>query len=593
MRKRSRFLAGISVALVACWYLASLTGQAQATTATLSIVAGTGTDAATVVNEVTATTAALRNPSDVAVLSNGDAIFSDTDHQQVRRVSSDNVIHRFAGGDTSGCNDQGSLLWKPQGVASDGSGGVYVANTMCGQIVHVDAQGAPTVVAGHVAQGSDPQPFVNGMSATQASLGNPSGLAYDAASGALYIADMGQSRVYRLQTNKLWLVAGTGTYGYNGDNQPATTAQLASPRDVAFHDGQVYIADTSNARVRTIDTAGVIHTLAGTGAMSDTGDEGPAAQATFNGVSSVAAAPNGAVYVASRTSGLIRVIDTAKVVHAVGSLEACAGGIALQPNGDVLAASPCAQYVYRLTVAAPIPAPTTSTPVPTPTNVACPALQFVGVRDIGEADQAHGYGKTVADVKDRLKARVPNMAAIAIDYPAVTADWSRPNPGPGYDRAVNQATATTRAAVRLSLKDCPKQYVVLTGFHSGALAAGDAYMALTRAERSRVILILLGDPRFSPRDRAITAGDFSPRLDGVLASANDPLRRDLDATTPRQVRSYCAQGDPVCNFSGFNLAAALLCRSGTRNCLATVYIDRGWTKKAGNRAYRTWRNLTS
>lgn len=96
-----------------------------------------------------------------------------------------------------------------------------------------------------------------------------------AADGALYVADPRANRVTRLGFDgRLTPVAGTGTSGYRGDDGPAIDARLVAPAGIAFGpDGSLYIADTGNNRIRKVDAAGVITTIAGTGRAAFAGDE--------------------------------------------------------------------------------------------------------------------------------------------------------------------------------------------------------------------------------------------------------------------------------------------------------------------------------
>ena len=113
-------------------------------------------------------------------------------------------------------------------------------------------------------------------------------------------------------------VAGTGDAGFNGDVITATTAQLNAPSGVAVKpSGQVYVADTTNHRVRLIDTSGVITTVAGTGVPGDSGDGGPASQAQLNFPYDVALDFSGQIYVADQQNHRIRMIDTSGVLTTV------------------------------------------------------------------------------------------------------------------------------------------------------------------------------------------------------------------------------------------------------------------------------------
>ena len=116
--------------------------------------------------------------------------------------------------------------------------------------------------------------------------------------GNLFIADYNNSVIRRvvLSTGVISTFAGSGNYGYSGDNGPALKAGL-DPYGIA--QGNIYIADSFNDRIRKITAAdGIITTIAGTGVGADSGDNGPAAQAQVNSPSDVSVDPQKAAYFA-------------------------------------------------------------------------------------------------------------------------------------------------------------------------------------------------------------------------------------------------------------------------------------------------------
>jgi Bacterial Ig-like domain (group 2)/NHL repeat len=150
----------------------------------------------------------------------------------------------------------------------------------------------------------------NGGPATQASLGVPSAATLDA-NGNLYIADTGNSRIRKVDTSGvITTFAGSGTPGFSGDGGPATSASLKAPASVACDSaGNLYIADTANNRVRKVDTTGVISTFAGTGTAGFGGDNGPAAAALLSGPDGLAFDSHGNLYISDKSNSRIRVID--------------------------------------------------------------------------------------------------------------------------------------------------------------------------------------------------------------------------------------------------------------------------------------------
>jgi DNA-binding beta-propeller fold protein YncE len=119
-------------------------------------------------------------------------------------------------------------------------------------------------------------------------------------------------------------IAGSGNSRYDGDDQPAREAALNNPAGVAVaQNGDIYIADTLNHRIRMIDhTDGYIHTVAGNGSPGDddepVGDGGPAVDARLNMPSDIAVAPNGDLYIADMYHQRVRRIDaTTRIITTV------------------------------------------------------------------------------------------------------------------------------------------------------------------------------------------------------------------------------------------------------------------------------------
>ena len=110
--------------------------------------------------------------------------------------------------------------------------------------------------------------------------------------------------------------AGTGTYGSLGDGGMATSAQLWLPTAVGpdiF--GNVYIADYRNMKIRLVNSAGTITTIAGTGTDGSTGDGGPATSAQLNYPSGVVADLYGNIYIADYQNKKIRMVTSAGSKH--------------------------------------------------------------------------------------------------------------------------------------------------------------------------------------------------------------------------------------------------------------------------------------
>jgi len=152
--------------------------------------------------------------------------------------------------------------------------------------------------------------------------------------GNLYITDyLNQSiRVVNSNTNVVNSIAGNGSLGYSGDGGTSLGAQLADPHDVVIDPaGNVYIADTLNARVRKIDTNGNISTYAGNGTRGYTGDNGPAASAQLSLPTGLALDKSGNLYIADSGNGTVRKVNTGGNITTVAGVGFSTFGA---PTGD-------------------------------------------------------------------------------------------------------------------------------------------------------------------------------------------------------------------------------------------------------------------
>jgi sugar lactone lactonase YvrE len=199
-------------------------------------------------------------------------------------------------------------LEHPVAVAVDGSDRVYVIDG--NRVRRLDAQAAPTV-AGTGAQGFSG----DGGPATDAFLSSPAAIAFDSEDN-LYIADTGNNRIRRVgRDGIITTVAGNGRQGYGGDGGPAALALLNSPAGITVGFGDsVFVADTGNNRVRMISADGTMSTVAGTGEPSYAGDGGVASQAVLNSPEGLAVDAEGNLYVTDSFNDRVRKVDLDGVI---------------------------------------------------------------------------------------------------------------------------------------------------------------------------------------------------------------------------------------------------------------------------------------
>ncbi len=261
--------------------------------------------------------AKLRSPAGVAK-DGTDVLIADTGNQRIRRINGGGTISTVAG---SAPNSGGFTL--QYGFSGDGGvatsalldGPSDVRGTGSGNFVFVDRgnQRIRTVTGGTIATfaGNGSWGFNgDGIARTSAQLAFPARGEFDAA-GNLYFAESGNNRVRRVDagTGVITTVAGTGLAGYNGDGIAATSANLSEPSDVALDSaGNLYIADKNAARVRRVDAGtGTITTVAGTGVVGSSGDNGPATSAQLFAPTGILIDSSGTLLIADPTFGVNRV----------------------------------------------------------------------------------------------------------------------------------------------------------------------------------------------------------------------------------------------------------------------------------------------
>jgi RHS repeat-associated protein len=254
-----------------------------------------------------ALSATLYRPNGIAVDSEGNLFIADTFNHRIRKVSPDGIITTVAGNGIMGYGGDGGLainakLSEPNGVAIDGQGNLFIADFSNHRIRKVSPDGIITTVAGNGVMGSSG----NGGPATDAMLYYPHDVAVDS-QGNLFITDYNH-RVRKITPDGIITAfAGTGSPGYSGDGGPAINARLYYPQGLAVdNEGNLYIAGGNNFSVRKVNTEGIITTVAGTGILGYSGDGGPATNARLHYTDSVAVDSQGNLLIADTSNRRIR-----------------------------------------------------------------------------------------------------------------------------------------------------------------------------------------------------------------------------------------------------------------------------------------------
>lgn len=291
-----------------------------------------------------AAAAQLSGSAGVAIDTKGNLYIADVDNGRIRAVSPSGMITTLL----AGANESN--------VALDPGGNVYYNTPL--QIWKVTPAG-PIVIAGTLEYGYGG----DGGLATAAQFNTIGSLEFDH-NGNLYVADSGNNRIRKISGGIVTTVAGTGVAGYSGDGGPATSAQLSFPYGVAVDgNGDIYIADTLNHRIRKVSPDGTISTIAGTDAPSGVESGGPATSAHVL-PGSIVVDTAGNLYFSDGGTAQIREISTTGIITTIAGngsagdsgdggpalgARLAADGIAIDATGNVYVADPLDNAVRRLT----------------------------------------------------------------------------------------------------------------------------------------------------------------------------------------------------------------------------------------------------
>ncbi|MGC8761078.1 MAG: SMP-30/gluconolactonase/LRE family protein [Bryobacteraceae bacterium] len=274
--------------------------------------------------------ALLREPAAVLFDREGNLYISDTFHHRIRKVAPNGMVSTVAGtgnpgwGGDGGPAIYGSLSY-PSALAIDPAGNLYVVEPFAQRIRKVSADGKLTTLAGTGQFGFEG----DGGPALKARFNGPDGIAADR-EGNVYVSDSYNHRIRRIDPDgRITTIAGTGDGGYGGDGGPATAAMLNYPGALAVDNaGNLFVADTLNQRVRRIDRSGIIETVVGNGSFGYPRNGELALEAAIPYVKGLAFDGAGNLYLSFPSDGRIR------MVNRDGQMWTLAGDGSFGFNGD-------------------------------------------------------------------------------------------------------------------------------------------------------------------------------------------------------------------------------------------------------------------
>ena len=266
-----------------------------------------------------ATNAEFKDPASITIDAFGNIYIDDWVNARVRKLSTSGIITTVAGSGTLGYSGDGGPATSAEISAayittSDAIGNLYIGDRYNNCVRKVNTLGIITTIAGTGAAGYSG----DGGQATNAGLNQPFGVALDV-TGNLYITESSNNRIRKVNTlGIITTIAGNGTQGFSGDGGQATDAELYNASGMVIDaNNNLYIADEDNNRIRMINTLGIINTIAGNGTAGYGGDGGQATDAELYIPIGITLDGVGNIYIADGGNNRIRKINTSVIITTI------------------------------------------------------------------------------------------------------------------------------------------------------------------------------------------------------------------------------------------------------------------------------------
>jgi len=279
--------------------------------------------------------ASFNYPFSVSLLPAGGFIVADYENHRIRKVDANGVITTVAGSGTQGFSGDGSAagaasLNNPMQAVARADGSILIADSTNYRVRSVSASGTITTVGGNGLF----KFFGDGGPAITASLNDPEYLALDGAGNLLILENRGNRLRKVTPAGIITTVAGIGIAGFSGDGGPASSSSLNFPAGIAVGpDGNYYIADRVNRRVRKVSPSGIITTVAGNGNLGFGGDGGPATQATLGFIQGVGTDTAGNLYIVDSSNNAIRKVTPSGIISNFAGVRAVSAAAGFSGDG--------------------------------------------------------------------------------------------------------------------------------------------------------------------------------------------------------------------------------------------------------------------
>ena len=261
--------------------------------------------------------AQIDTPVGICIDTSNNIYFSDNNFR-IRKINTLGIISTIAGGGSSGLGDGGlatdAQITNSFGIVCDTSNNIYFSDSGNQRIRKINTSGIISTICGTGTYGFSG----DGGLATLAKISQPAGLYIDT-SNNIYFSDSGNQRIRKINASGIIsTICGTGIGGYNGDSILASTAQIYFPYGLYIDtSNNIYFSDYNNNRIRKINTSGIISTIAGIGTIGFSGDGASSVLSEIYYPYGLYKDTLNNIYIADSSNNRIRKINTSGIISTI------------------------------------------------------------------------------------------------------------------------------------------------------------------------------------------------------------------------------------------------------------------------------------